>query len=161
VLWCELAKLYSKNFISFPIANYISRYTWSFLSLSLSLSIHSQEQGTDQFSRVFCTACPNSQYQQGPWFFCWHSLLKATTAMAFFFNWLYLSLKGDSDTWKDTKFIWLHIFKARVHPAPSKCTMQDGWCGWTENTFSLYSSPITNHGGSTNHGGWLWTNHGS
>jgi len=45
--------------------------------------------------------------------------------------------------------------------APStKCTMQDGWCGWTENTFSLYSSPIANHGGSiANHGGSI-TNHG-
>jgi hypothetical protein len=80
-------------------------------------------------------------------------LLRNNHCYGLFFQ-LALPLKGDSDTWKDTKFIWLHIFRARVHPAPSKCTMQDGWCGWTENTFSLYSSLITNHGGSiTNHGG--------
>ncbi len=39
---------------------------------------------------------------------------------------LALPLKGDSDTWKDTKFIWLHIFRARVHPAPSAPCRMDG-----------------------------------
>ncbi len=99
MLWWELAKLYSKNFISFPIANYISRYTWSSLSFSLSLSlsqsIHSQEQGTDQFSRVNCTACPNPNTNNVSGFFFFFFFLKF-----FIFN----SFQNFPKNWKLSHF---------------------------------------------------------
>ncbi len=163
MLWWELAKLYSKNFISFPIANYISRYTWSSLSLSqsLSLSIHSQEQGTDQFSRVNCTACPNPNTNTVSGFFffffffsiffqkienlvifteenpkkfqkfsqfvflkmtkiCWET----TTAMAFSFNWLYLS--RETLTPERTQSSFGCTFsgpECTQHPASAPCRM--------------------------------------